>query len=484
MPFDAAPIRDPSQRKAYPQTVAGRFRRAKTALSSLILGLFHLGPWLRWDRGAGFPDQAVLLDLDRGRGWLPGAVLWPDEVYYLVGLLIAAAIALFGVSALYGRVWCGFTCPQTVWTELFVRIEALLEGDRNARIKLDQTPWTVAKLARKTAKHLLWLILAVVTGASWTFWFVDAPTAARAFMTLTAGPWMWTSLLVIAASTYLLGGLTREKFCVYMCPWARIQTAMGDLSTRSITYDAARGEPRGKARAGGPPMGDCIDCTLCVRVCPTGTDIRAGYSVSCINCGLCADACAPVMRKLGRPAGLIAFAAAAEAEARAEARAERPAPAAPARPAPHIPPRHRLSAKGVISAAAVTGILLLMAGVFALRPSLTVAAQQERSPVAVALADGTVRNGYRLNLSNRTLAPATYVITAEGVDGAGLRNAAEDETRQTLRVEVSADSTQTVRLFITAPGGAGGNRPLHLRIQDADTGEVAMAETVFSLLKH
>ncbi len=473
LPTDVAP-----PRKAYPQAVSGRFRRLKTLLSALALALFHLGPWLRWDRGPGLPGQAVLLDVGAGRGWLFGAVLWPDEVYYLVGLLVAWAVALFGASALWGRVWCGFACPQTIWTELFVRVEAALEGDRNARLRLDRAPWSAAKLARKSAKHLAWLGLSALAGFAWTSWFVDAPAALWSFATLDAGPWMWASLLTVAATVYLLAGIVRETFCVHMCPWPRIQAAMGDEGTRSFTYLAARGEPRGKARAGGP-AGDCVDCQLCVRVCPTGTDIRQGPSASCINCGLCADACDPVMRKLGRQPGLIAFAAAAEAEAWG-----RPLPAtlpATLSIAPARAPARRPRAKAAATLLALAAVAGAMGTALATRPGLTLAVEQERAPGAVRLSDGSVQNGYRVHLSNRTLAPATATLTLDTPGAPVLRDALTGAEGRTLTLRVGPNEVLALRVFaVTRGGGPRGNHPARFVLGDGDGGPAGEAATVFS----
>ena len=279
--------------RVYPKAAAGKFRALKWRLLGLWLLVYYALPWIRWDRGPSAPDQAVLLDLTNRRGYFFFIEIWPQEVFYLTGILILAAVGLFLVTSLAGRVWCGYACPQTVWTDLFMWVERRIEGDRNARIKLDKGAWTAGKWARKVAKHAAWLAIAFATGGAWIMYFVDAPTVVVNFFSGLSDFDTYFFVGLFTATTYLLAGWAREQVCTYMCPWPRFQSAMFDEDTLIVTYQKWRGEPRGKATKEG--IGDCVDCGQCVAVCPTGIDIRDGNQMECIGCAHCVDACNPVM---------------------------------------------------------------------------------------------------------------------------------------------------------------------------------------------
>lgn len=289
--------------KVYPKAVKGRVRTVKWAVLIFCLAIYYLVPWLRWDRGPGLPDQAVLVDMAGRRAYLFGIEIWPQEIYLLAGLLILAAVALFLVTSLFGRLWCGFSCPQTVWTDLFLLVERWIEGDRNARMRLDGQPWSAAKVWRKSAKHAVWLGIAAATGGAWIMYYVDAPTVTLELVTGAASLTVYFFFVLFTLTTYVLAGWAREQVCTHMCPWPRFQSAIFDEGTYTVNYSAWRGEPRGKHKAGTgwEGRGDCIDCRACVNVCPTGIDIRDGLQMECISCGLCVDACDDVMGKLGRP---------------------------------------------------------------------------------------------------------------------------------------------------------------------------------------
>lgn len=292
-----------ARKPIYPAKVNGIFRRTKWAVMLLLLGLYYFLPWVRWERGPDAPSQAILMDVMNRKFYFFFIEIWPQEVFYFTGLLLIAALGLFFATTLFGRVWCGYACPQTVWTDLFLHVERFFEGDRNAQVKLAKAPWGVNKLARKSAKHLTWLLIGLATGGAWVFYFQDAPTL---WADMLAGhfkfiPTFW--IIFLTASTYVMAGFAREQVCTYMCPYARFQGAMFDEESMLVTYDATRGEPRGK----GDNHGACVDCARCVQVCPTGIDIRDGQQYRCINCGLCVDACNAVMDKLGRPLGLIRY---------------------------------------------------------------------------------------------------------------------------------------------------------------------------------
>ncbi|MFI4998296.1 MAG: cytochrome c oxidase accessory protein CcoG, partial [Reyranellales bacterium] len=293
--------------KVYPRAIAGKWRSIKWAALVVLLGLYYLVPWLRWDRGPDAPNQAILIDLDGRRGWFFDVVIWPQEIYFVTGFLILAAFGLFFATSLFGRVWCGFACPQTVWTDLFMLVERLIEGDRNERMRLDKAPMSVSKATRKGFKHVAWLAIAAATGGAWVFYYVDAPSTLVKIFRGTASMEVYVFVGLLTATTYMLAGWAREQVCTYMCPWPRFQAAMLDEQSVIVTYQKWRGEPRGKHKAGDnwDGRGDCVDCNLCVAVCPTGIDIRDGQQIECIGCGLCVDACNQTMVKVGRARGLI-----------------------------------------------------------------------------------------------------------------------------------------------------------------------------------
>ena len=293
--------------KVHPKKVDGPFRRFKWAVLFLTLGIYYITPWLRWDRGEFSPDQAVLVDLAHRRFYFGPIEIWPQEFYYVAGLLIMAGLGLFLVTTSVGRAWCGYACPQTVWTDLFMVVERWIEGDRNERIRLDKAPMSAGKFAKRASKHAVWLLIAVLTGGAWVFYFTDAPTLLRELVTGQAPFVAYATIGVLTFTTWSLAGLMREQVCTYMCPWPRIQSAMLDEDSFIVTYKDWRGEPRGSAKSKAAGLGDCVDCMACVNVCPTGIDIRNGPQLECITCALCIDACNDVMGKLGRQPDLIGY---------------------------------------------------------------------------------------------------------------------------------------------------------------------------------
>jgi cytochrome c oxidase accessory protein FixG len=302
-----------ARKKVYPAAVQGRFRRIKWAIMIVALGVYYLLPFVRWDRGPNAPDQAVLVDFPGRRFYFFFIEIWPQEFYYLTGLLVLAAMVLFLMNAVAGRVWCGYLCPQTVWTDLFYAVERWVEGDRRERIAKDKGGWTARHIRETVTKHAIWLAIAWWTGGAWVLYFADAPTLVWQLLTFQApfAAYLWIGILTF--TTYLLAGFMREQVCTFMCPWPRIQAALIDDEALNVTYRYDRGEPRmsvkkaDHARDAGAPAGDCVDCNRCVAVCPTGIDIRDGMQLSCIQCGLCIDACDEVMTKIDRPVGLIAY---------------------------------------------------------------------------------------------------------------------------------------------------------------------------------
>ena len=295
----------------YPKAVNGFFRRFKWAIMAITLAIYYVTPWIRWDRGPHAPDQAVLVDLANRRFYMFNIEIWPHEFYYVAGLLVMAGIWLFLVTSAVGRAWCGYACPQTVWTDLFQHVDRLVDGDRNAQLRLEKASWGPEKILKRLAKWSIYLFIAFWTGGAWIMYFADAPTLTVDFWTGQAPPVAYATVGVLTATTFIFGGFMREQVCVYMCPWPRIQTAMMDEKSLIVTYREWRGEPRGsvkKAEAQPGAFGDCVDCNQCVAVCPTGIDIREGPQIGCITCALCIDACDSVMAQIGRPRGLIDYA--------------------------------------------------------------------------------------------------------------------------------------------------------------------------------
>jgi len=304
----------------YPKLVSGNFRTVKWLVLIFALAVYYILPWLRWDRGPNAPDQAVLADFAGGRFYFFFLEIWPQEIYYITGLLILSALALFLVTSLFGRVWCGYACPQTVWTDLFIAVERIFEGDRNARIRLDRAPLSFNKAWRKVGKHIVWLLISFATGGALIMYYHDAPSLFSNFFTGHADVSAYVFAGILTFTTYALAGTMREQVCTYLCPWPRIQAALTDEDALNVTYRWDRGEPRGKHKKGTSwdDRGDCIDCNACVVACPVGIDIRHGDQLECIHCALCIDACDDIMKRVERPTGLIGYDTTKNVQARAD----------------------------------------------------------------------------------------------------------------------------------------------------------------------
>jgi len=428
----------------YPKAVDGFYRRLKWAIMAVTLGIYWVTPWLRWDRGSYAPDQAVLVDLAHRRFYMFSIEIWPHEFYYVAGLLIMAGIGLFLVTSAVGRAWCGYACPQTVWTDLYQHVERFIDGDRNAQLKLAKAPWSLAKLARRLVKWSVWLAIAFITGGAWIFYFADAPTLQQQFWSGTAAPVAYGTVAVLTATTFILGGFMREQVCIYMCPWPRIQTAMLDEKSLVVTYKAWRGERRGslkKAQAHPGEFGDCIDCNQCVAVCPTGIDIREGPQIGCITCALCIDACDKVMTQVGRPRGLIDYCT--EEDAEAEKKGE------PPRSVLRTLFRPRTIAYFAIWASIGAAMLFALGA----RTRLDISAQQDRNPIFVRLSDGAIRNAYTVKLRNMETRRRDVEVRVAGLPGAKIWTDAGswEKASDAVRAAVAADSVTKLRLFLTLP---------------------------------
>ena len=381
-----------AQEKIYPRGVVGRYARLRTLAAWLLLGLFYCIPWLPWNG-----RQAVLFDLPARKFYVLGLVMWPQDFIFLTGLLIIAALSLFFFTALAGRLWCGYACPQTVWTEVFLWMERVVEGDRNERMKLDRGDWTLFKLSRKALKQLLWLSFAAWTGFTFVGFFTPIRTLGSELFTASLGPWETFWIVFYGFATYGNAGYLREQVCKYMCPYARFQSAMFDKDTLIITYDADRGEPRGPRRRGVQPqpgtMGACIDCTWCVQVCPTGIDIRKGLQYECIACAACIDACDSIMDKMQYPRGLIRY----TTENALHHEATR-----------FLRPR-------VVMYACLLGVLIAAFSVaLALREPVALDVIRDRNALYRMLDDGRVENVYDLKIMNKTEHPHRFAVVVRG----------------------------------------------------------------------
>ena len=450
----------------YPKLVHGQFRLLKWVGMAVMLGLYYVLPWLRWDRGPNAPDQAVLVDLVRERFYFFWIEIWPQEIYYITGLLILASLFLFFVTALFGRVWCGYACPQTVWTDLFIMVERLVEGDRNERIRLDKSPWTIDKFGRKTAKHVLWLLIAAATGGAWIFYFHDAPTLAANLFKGTADTTAYLFLGILTFTTYWLAGHMREQVCTYMCPWPRIQAALIDRETLMVTYRTDRGEPRGPHKKGQPweGRGHCIDCNQCVAACPMGIDIRDGDQLECINCALCIDACNAVMKRVNLPTGLIAYDTPQNIERRTKCE----------------PPRFAfVRPRVIVYAAALIAVATVMLFSLSTRATIDLNVLRDRNPNFVRLSDGAVRNAYTVKVMNRAPKAREFRLEIEGPKGFSAKIVGHEDAKLPVTITVDADRLRTLRVLLTVPGENLSAASMPVMFKVGENGETRTNAAVF-----
>jgi cytochrome c oxidase accessory protein FixG len=450
----------------FPRRVKGTFRTLKWWIMAVTLGIYYLTPFLRWDRGPGMPDQAVLVDLAGRRFHFFWIEIWPHEFYFVAGLLIMAGLGLFLFTSALGRVWCGYACPQTVWTDLMILVERWIEGDRNARVKLWHAEWDLRKVRLRLTKWLVWGLIGLATGGAWVFYFTDAPTLARDLIAGTAHPIAYTTMAVLTLTTVLFGGFLREQVCIYMCPWPRIQAAMMDEDTLTVAYRDWRGEPRGKLGTEG--AGDCIDCKACVNVCPTGIDIRDGQQMACITCALCIDACDDVMARIGKPRGLIDYIALKDETAERAGKPRTPVW------------RHVLRPRTILYTVLWAGIGFGLVFALFIRGDLDLTVAPVRNPTFVTLSDGSVRNTYDLRVLNKQGTTRRLVLSVTGAPDL----VATIEGSDGNTVEVPADATTPLRLYLTAPAGSAAasqdRSALRLWLEDPGEGARIHADTVFN----
>ena len=445
-----------AQKKIYPRSIKGLFARWRWFFVFATQIFFYGMPWLQWGG-----RQAMLFDLDARRFYIFGLVLYPQDFIYLTGLLIISALSLFLFTAVAGRLWCGFACPQTVYTEMFMWIEHKIEGDRSARMRLDNGPWTFEKAWKKSLKQLVWIAVALWTGFTFVGYFVPIRELGSELLALQ-GTWQIFWVLFYGFATYGNAGYMREQVCKYMCPYARFQSAMFDKDTLIVTYDPERGEPRGPRRKDinykAKGLGDCIDCSLCVQVCPTGIDIRNGLQYECIGCGLCVDACNTVMDKMKYPRGLIRFSTQNGVKQ-------------------HWTQSQML--KRVLRPRVLfyTGVLVLLCvGMLAslvVRTPLKVDVVRDRAALSRIVAGGKLENVYRLQIMNATEGSQSYVISARGLDGLEVVSDAETS------IGPAESRWVPVRLQIPYGSAAPGSHTVYFDIKAQYGGETVAEKSVF-----
>ncbi|HNR92641.1 MAG TPA: cytochrome c oxidase accessory protein CcoG [Dokdonella sp.] len=478
--------------KVYPREIDGRFQRLRTAAVFWLLGMFYVFPWINIGG-----QQLVLFDLPARRFHVFGLTFWPQDFYLLTLLLVIAALSLFFFTALAGRLWCGYACPQTVWTEVFLWIERRIEGDRNARMKLDAAPWSANKARRKITKQAVWILFSLWTGFTFVGFFTPIRELGPSLLAGTAGGWEWFWVLFYGFATYGNAGILREQVCKYMCPYARFQSAMFDRDTLVISYDVARGEPRGHrrrakpataagtgesgvgtgqsgaaARSGAtamsdavapasihspsrtpdsPNLGDCIDCLACVQVCPTGIDIRDGLQIECIACAACIDACDAVMDKMNYPRGLIRYTTENMLEGKS-VRVLRP--------------------RTLIYAGVLTAFILGFVWSVAARAPVIVEVLRDRNALFRTIAHGAIENSYNVKLVNKTDGPLLL----------SLRASTDLPLRTVGRAEVSLASGEVFSLPLTLRADAGtvnGHAPITIEVVGADGEVLATSSSLF-----
>lgn len=393
----------------HPRSVAGRFRNIKTGILVLAYAVFFLLPWVRWERAVG-PDQAVLFDIPGRRYYIFDIVMHAQDIFWLTAFLFLAAVLLFFVTTLFGRVFCGYFCFQTLWMDAFRFIERAIQGDRVARIRLEKQPWDAEKIRKIGLTHLAWLGLAMWTGISFALYWGDASDLTYRFFTGSAPAAMYTTVFILTLTTYAAAGWAKEYVCLHMCPYSRFQSVMFDQDTMIVSYDMNRGEGtagrvkpvkdmRAQANRQAAGHGDCVDCGLCVQVCPTGVDIRNGLQIGCIHCALCIDACDSIMDKQGWQRGLIRYTS-----------------------------EHALQGKKTKIFKLRTvgyGLATLLAAVYLVwsissSKLLEVTAVQVRSPLYVTLSDGRIQNSFEVKINNKSMEAAQYRLTLENLPNAEL----------------------------------------------------------------
>jgi cytochrome c oxidase accessory protein FixG len=434
-----------AHRKVYPRDISGRFANLRISAAWALLGVFYALPWLRWNG-----HQAILFDLPARQFHLFSLTLWPQDFIFLTWLLIIAALSLFFFTTVAGRLWCGYACPQTVWTEVFIWMERVTEGDRSRRMKLDAAPWSSEKFTRKAAKQFLWVTFSLWTGFTFVGFFTPITELSGLALQAELGPWESFWIFFYGLATYGNAGFLREQVCKYMCPYARFQSAMFDRDTLIITYDAERGEPRGGRRKGTDPrrasLGDCTDCTMCVQVCPTGIDIRRGLQSECIACAACIDACDSVMDRMGYARGLVRYATQNSLD-HGESHILRP----------------RVIVYGTLLALLCCGFVAALA----LRAPVALDVLHDRNSLYRVLDDGEIENVYLFKIMNKDATPHRFRVHLDQTSNADASLQLDPETPQ-FEVPAGVVFNAAVRVRRSAFSADRSITPLRFAIEAAD----------------
>ncbi|MDQ3061176.1 MAG: cytochrome c oxidase accessory protein CcoG [Pseudomonadota bacterium] len=447
-----------AHKKIYPRSVSGFFSSWRWALVFLTQLVFYGLPWLEWGQ-----RQAVLFDLTSRRFYIFNLVLYPQDFIYLTGILVISAFSLFLFTAVAGRLWCGYACPQTVYTEMFLWMEKLTEGDRAQRIRRDAGPWNWDKLWRKSAKHFLWLAVALWTGFTFVGYFTPIDELGRSFLQMSMSSWENFWVFFYGFATYGNAGFMREQVCKHMCPYARFQSAMFDKDTLIVTYDQERGDPRGPRSKKADPaklnLGACVDCSLCVQVCPTGIDIRNGLQYECIGCGACADACDTIMDKMGYAPGLVKYStenAVNEHWTKSQTL------------------RHVLRPRVLMYTAVLAAVVIAMVVSLATRLPFKVDVERDRGALARIVQGGRIENVYRLQLMNASESRQQFHIAVTGLPGLAVASDEQDVT-------VASTEARWVAVRVQAPYDAAppGSHTIHFEITSKDAGSKLLEKSVF-----
>jgi cytochrome c oxidase accessory protein FixG len=464
-PIEAPPGAEPemvalyeAHKRIYPRSVSGYFAKWRWALVFLTQLVFYCTPWLEWGQ-----RQAVLFDLGARRFYIFNLVLYPQDFIYLTGILVISAFSLFLFTAVAGRLWCGYACPQTVYTEIFLWLEKLAEGDRSARMRRDAGPWNWDKVWRKGATQGMWIAVALWTGFTFVGYFTPIHALSSAVLQWTLGPWETFWIFFYGFATYGFAGYMREQVCKYMCPYARFQSAMFDKDTLIVTYDSERGEPRGARSKKADPralnLGACVDCSLCVQVCPTGIDIRKGLQYECIGCGACADVCDSVMDKVGYPRGLVKYSthnAVHQHWTRAQTL------------------HHVLRPRVLVYVGILATVLVAMGVSLALRSPFKVDVVRDRGTLARIVAGGKMENVYRLQIMNATELDQEFSVDATGLDGI---QASMDQP--TLAIGPAQARWVAVRVQIPYETAVAGSHPFEFVITTQQSPAKVVEKSVF-----
>jgi cytochrome c oxidase accessory protein FixG len=448
-------------KQIYTIDIKGKYRTIKDILILLLFSIYFFSSWVRYDRGALISNQAIFIDLPKRHIFFFGIQIWPDEMYFVAAFLIMAALGLFFFTSLFGRLWCGYTCPHTVFTDIFLKIEYFFQGDRNQRIILDKQLLDKSKFFKKLNTHIAWLFVSFLFAFGWVSYFYDPFSLLKDLylfdVTFSAKAWLYS----LTFSTYFFAGFLREKVCIYMCPYGRFQSAMIEKSTSVVTYDNKRGELRGKSEN----SGDCIDCNKCVIVCPMGIDIRDGLQMECIGCGLCIDACDGVMSKLKRKLGLIAYSSECKIKI----------------------PKHKnlliykmLKPKNILFMIIFWIALVFIIYKLITKEDLNFAIIKERAPLFTVTPDGKVRNSYNIKFHNKSVFLKTYTLSITGLNNYDIWLQNEQKFKdQKFEFKLNPEAEEEFRLFIKTDRIDVHEKTIYFTIKDLSNEMVYRKNSVF-----